>query len=240
MALSRNEALALAIGTQIGAGVLGLPYAARKIGLIPSIGVMFIVALVMYVTALFVLELSAKNGGKQMSTLAKEILGRPGGVIMFASVSLMSYGALLAYISGGGGVFANLFGINEEIGALIFWAFASLIIYRGLEMSGRSELILSGVLMILFMIVAAMAIPHAKVENAFYMGSEGLVTLFGVAIFAFGCHTIVPDIYKGLGNYREAKKVLLLAFLVPAIMYSLLSSRHNVFTLRGLIPLSLW
>ncbi|WP_346765842.1 aromatic amino acid transport family protein [Thermococcus sp. MV5] len=221
MALSRNEALALAIGTQVGAGVLGLPYAARKIGLIPSVALMFLVASIMYITALFVLELSAKNGGKQMSTLAREILGRPGGVLMFASISLMSYGALLAYIAGGGSVFANLFGISEEMGALVFWAFASFIIYRGLEMSGKSELILSGVLLALFVVVAIMAIPHTKVENAFYMGSEGIVTLFGVAIFAFGCHTIVPDIYKGLRSYEEAKKVLLLAFLVPAIVYSL-------------------
>ncbi|MDK2983997.1 MAG: tyrosine-specific transport protein [Thermococcaceae archaeon] len=35
--MKRSEALAVLIGTQIGAGVLGLPYAAKEVGLIPSI-----------------------------------------------------------------------------------------------------------------------------------------------------------------------------------------------------------
>ncbi|WP_367883393.1 hypothetical protein [Thermococcus peptonophilus] len=32
--------LAILVGTQIGAGVLGLPYAASKVGLIPALGVL--------------------------------------------------------------------------------------------------------------------------------------------------------------------------------------------------------
>ena len=107
------EGLALIVGTLVGAGVLGLPYAASKVGLIPAIGILFGVMLLMLFTALIVLKLSAEMGGAQMSTIAQKTLGNAGGWIMFISIMIMGFGAFLAYISGIGSIFTTLFGINE-------------------------------------------------------------------------------------------------------------------------------
>ncbi len=219
--ITKNEALAILVGTQIGAGVLGLPYAASKVGLIPALGVLTGVMLLMLGTAFIVLKFSAEMNGAQMSTIANKTLGKAGGWMMYLSVSLMSFGAILAYIAGMGHVFASLFGVTDTVGAAIFWVLASFVVYRGLEASGKTELIMSYFMLALFIMVTAMLLPHADPDKALYVKWSGLLSITGVAIFALGCHTIIPDVYKGLGSYEETKKVLVLAFLIPTIIYAI-------------------
>ncbi len=218
--ITRGEALAILVGTQIGAGVLGLPYAASKVGLIPALAVLIGVMFLMLWTGLIVLKFSAKMGGAQMSTIAQRILGKAGGWLMYLSISVMSFGAILAYIAGMGSVFANLFGINETLGAFIFWVIASLVVYHGLEASGKTELVMSYVMLALFIAVTIMLVPHAKLSNGLYTDLSGILSITGVAIFALGCHTVVPDVYKGLGSYEETKKVLVWAFIIPTAIYA--------------------
>lgn len=219
--MKRSEALAVLIGTQIGAGVLGLPYAAKEVGLIPSILVLVGVMLLMLFTARIILYFSAKMGGAQLSTVAKKMLGRGGGLVMLISLTFMSFGTLLAYIAGMGNVFAALFGVSPKVGALIFWVFASLVIYMGIEVSGKSELTMSLAMLVLFMAVGVLLLPRGKLENALYSNISSLWKIVGVSIFALGCHSIIPDVYKGLGSYEETKKILTWAFIIPTAIYAL-------------------
>ena len=215
------EGLAILIGTQIGAGVLGLPYAASKVGFVLATFTLFGVMLLMLFTALIILKFSAENNGIQMSTLAQKVLGKAGGWTMYISIIIMSFGALLAYVAGVGNVFSSLFGINNAIAAFLFWLFSSFIIYLGIEASGKTELIMSFIMLFLFIIVISMLVPNAKMENGFYTNFGGILSIMGVAIFSLGCHTVIPDVYRGLGNYKKAKKVVILSFLIPAIIYAI-------------------
>ncbi len=222
--ITPKEGLAILIGTQVGAGVLGLPYAASKVGLIPALGILTGAMLLMLFTALIVLKLSVEMRGAQMSTIAQRTLGRIGGWTMYLSIVLMSFGALLAYLAGMGSVFASLFGINETFGAVIFWILASLVIYMGLAASGKTELIMSYLMLMLFIGIAIMLLPHAKLDNGLYIEAGGFFSMAGVAIFSLGCHTVIPDVYKGIGDYDKAKKVVIAAFLTPALTYAIFMS----------------
>ena len=218
--ITKGEALAILVGTQIGAGVLGLPYAASKVGLLPAVGILFGVMLLMLWTAFIVLRFSADMRGAQMSTIAQRVLGRTGGWLMYISIFIMSFGAILAYIAGMGSVFASLFGVSENMGAFIFWVLASLVVYKGLEASGKTELIMSFVMLFLFIGVTAMLAPRASPSKALYTNPSGILAITGVAIFALGCHTVIPDVYKGLGSYEETKKVVVWAFIIPTVIYA--------------------
>lgn len=222
--ITPKEGLAILIGTQVGAGVLGLPYAASKVGLIPALGILTGAMMLMLFTALIVLKLSVEMRGAQMSTIAQRTLGRIGGWTMYLSIVLMSFGALLAYLAGMGSVFASLFGINETFGAVIFWILASLVIYMGLAASGKTELIMSYLMLMLFIGIAIMLLPHAKLDNGLYIEAGGFFSMAGVAIFSLGCHTVIPDVYKGIGDYDKAKKVVIAAFLTPALTYAIFMS----------------
>jgi len=219
--ITKGEALAILVGTQIGAGVLGLPYAASKVGLIPALAVLVGVMFLMLWTGFIVLKFSARMGGAQMSTIAQRVLGKVGGWLMYVSIFIMSFGAILAYIAGMGSVFANLFGISETLGAFIFWILASLVVYHGLEASGKTELVMSYVMLVLFIAVTLMLVPYAKLSNGLYVRLSGILSITGVAIFALGCHTVIPDVYKGLGSYEETKKVLVWAFIIPTAIYAI-------------------
>lgn len=176
--------------------MLGLPYAASKVGIFLATLILFGIMLLLLSTALIILKLSADMKGLQMSGMAKRIFGKIGGWAMYLSIFLASFGPLLAYVSGMGSVFANLFGVNELIGAIIFWISASFIIYQ-LEASGKTELIMSFVMLLLFIGIAVMLIPKAKLENGLYLNFSGILSMTGVAIFALGCHTVIPDVYRG-------------------------------------------
>lgn len=215
------EGLAILVGTLVGAGVLGLPYAASKVGLIPAIGILTGIMLIMLFTAFIVLKISDEMSGAQMSTIAHSSLGKAGGWIMYLSIMIMGFGAFLAYISGIGSVFTNLFGINETLGAILFWIIASSIIYSGLETSGKTELIMNLILLSLFIGVTSMLLPHTSLEDSLYVEFGGIFSMMGVAIFAFGFHTVIPDVYKGIGSYKKTKKVIVLAFLIPTIVYAI-------------------
>ncbi|WP_367883394.1 aromatic amino acid transport family protein [Thermococcus peptonophilus] len=176
-------------------------------------------------TAMIVLKFSAKmGGGAQMSTAAQRVLGRAGGWLMYLSISLMSFGAVLAYVAGmGGNVISSLFGVSDTVGAAVFWVLASIVVYKGLEASGKTELAMSFVMLFLFIAVTAMILPpHAKLEKGLYVDLSGLWSITGVAIFALGCHTVIPDVYKGgLGSYEETKKVVVWAFVIPTVIYAI-------------------
>ncbi|KAA0006764.1 MAG: amino acid permease [Thermoplasmata archaeon] len=215
------EGLAILVGTQVGAGVLGLPYAASRVGLLPAIFVLFGIMLLMLFTALIVLDFSASMHGAQMSTVAENVLGKAGGWIMYASIALMSFGALLAYVAGMGSVFSQLFGIEKSLGAAIFWVIASIIIYAGVEASGKTELIMNYLMLALFIGVVVLLVPHAKLSNALYVDLSGILSMVGISIFALGCHTVIPDVYKAIGSYKKTKKVVIASFLIPAILYAI-------------------
>ena len=214
------EGLAILVGTLVGAGVLGLPYAASQVGLIPAIGILFGFMLLMLFTSFIVLKLSAEMSGAQMSTIAQKTLGKAGGWIMYLSIMIMGFGAFLAYIAGMGNIFTTLFGVNEIFGAILFWILASSVIYLGLEASGKTELIMSFVLIAIFIGVTGMLLPHARLENALYVDLGGIFSMIGVVIFAFGFHTVIPDVYRGIGSYKKTKRVIVIAFLIPTIIYA--------------------
>jgi len=180
----------------------------------------FSFGLLMLWTALIVLRFSVGMGGAQMSTIANRTLGKAGGLLMYLSISLMSFGALLAYVAGMGQVFSSLFGVSDTLGGFIFWVLASLVVYHGLEASGKTELIMSYMMLTLFIGVTLMLIPHTRLSNGLYTDLSGILSITGVAIFALGCHTIIPDVYKGLGSYEKTRKVVVLAFLIPTLVYA--------------------
>jgi len=217
--LTLAEASAILIGTQIGAGVLGLPYALRNAGF-AGIAIIIAVGILTLLTALFVLELAVQRGGT-LTSLARETLGRAGGWLMLASISVLSYGALIAYIAGSGDILSSLLGINKSISAVIFWMIMSGIVLMGLKASGEAELMLNFLLLGALAVAVALMLPKVDVENLATVDTPALVSGIGVAIFAYVSHMVVPEMYKGLGSAEKTKKAVLIGYLVPMAFYSL-------------------
>lgn len=217
--LTLAEASAILIGTQIGAGVLGLPYALKDTGF-GGIAIIVAVGVLTLLTALFVLELAVQGEGT-LTSLARETLGTAGGWLMLASISVLSYGALIAYIAGSGDILSSLLGIDKSVSALIFWAIMSGIVLMGLKASGEAELMLNFLLLGALTVAVALMLPRVDVGNLTSVNTSALVSGIGVAIFAYVSHMVVPEMYKGLGSAEKTKKAVFIGYLVPMAFYSL-------------------
>ncbi|ASJ09158.1 amino acid permease [Thermococcus siculi] len=217
--LTLAEASAILIGTQIGAGVLGLPYAFREAGF-AGIVVITAVGFLTLLTALFVLELAVHRGGT-MTSLARATLGKVGGWLMLASISVLSYGALIAYIAGSGDILSSLTGVDGTAASVAFWLVMSAVVLMGLKASGEAELVLNFLLLGALAVAVALMLPKVRPANMIPANTGALVSGVGVAIFAYVSHMVVPEMYKGLGSVEKTKKAVLIGYLVPMGFYAL-------------------
>ncbi len=102
-------AACLVAGTAIGAGMIALPMILAKLGLLPSVALMFGIWAVMYYTSLVSLELNLQAGrGLSLGALAQRYGGRFSQAVGYICFMLLCYALMSAYIYGGGETLINL------------------------------------------------------------------------------------------------------------------------------------
>lgn len=215
----------LIIGSIIGAGILSIPYTAKKLGLLPSLLLMLVIGIVLYLTSIVLLKFAAKYDGSPIALLAKNELGRLGGYLMMAGTMIYIYGALLAYLAAAGSTISALSPISSFPAALLFWSICSYIIFKGLEASMETEFVLVMGIIALFLIVTVASLPYSDFGNAFYLNLDlgPIQTFIGVTLFGFVGHAMVPDVYLDLEDYKKAKKSVGIAFVLIYFLYAILT-----------------
>ncbi|AIF69782.1 amino acid permease [Palaeococcus pacificus DY20341] len=218
--LTLAEASAILIGTQIGAGVLGLPYALKESGPLLGVAIVVITGLLTLLTAFFVLEVAAQSEGETLSKLAERHLGKAGGILMFLSISVLAYGALIAYIAGSGDIISSLFGVSPKVSALLFWFLMSAVVFMGLKASGEAELMLNFLLLGALTLAIALVLPKVDSSNLSYANTSAVTKGIGVAVFAYVSHMVVPEMLKGLKDVKKTTKAVMIGYIVPMVFYA--------------------
>lgn len=202
-ALGRTETIGIIIGTNIGAGVLSMAFAARKVGYVPLLVCLAITCLFCIITMLYVAEACLRTKeNKQLSGLSRKYLGRFGGWLIFIAVAANSYGALVAYMSGSGNIltdFFGQFGLSREMGSLIFFVPSALVLYLGLKALGVAEkLISAGMVMIVCVLIAATLMhDDTRLLHLWQSQWQYVVPVFNLAVFVFGAQFLVPELVRG-------------------------------------------
>lgn len=221
-------ALATLIGTIIGVGMFGLPYAAAQAGL--GLTLIYLVVLAAAVTLIhliygeIVLRSSAKH---RLAGYAQMYLGSwgklAGSVIFFVTLYL----ALLAYILVGGeflSVFLNdWWKISSAEGGLLVAAFGFLVVFRGIKTAGALEFVMSAVLVVLILGLAGYSFRFIEPNNWSFINQSGNAFLpYGIILFALAGGSAVPEIIVFLrnGRVRLLKRVIIIGTVVPAIIYA--------------------
>ena len=105
----------LIAGTCIGAGMVALPMTLAKLGVIPSILLMFFIWLFSYYSSLVSVELNLHSErGLSLESLGKKYSGKKIEIFCNILVKLLCYSLLAAYIYGGSSIIKNLFYLNLE------------------------------------------------------------------------------------------------------------------------------
>ncbi|OIO19872.1 MAG: hypothetical protein CO029_03795 [Candidatus Magasanikbacteria bacterium CG_4_9_14_0_2_um_filter_41_10] len=219
------EGIALMLSGTIGAGVLGLPYAVAKSGVL--IGALYIIGIGMLMIGLNLMlgEVAVRtNGSFQLVGFAKKYLGKTGGAIMTVMMYGMLFGALVIYLIGEGVTLAALFGGSAFHWSLIFFVFAALLVVFGIRTLKTAELLLTIGILTVVLLITSFSVPHIDVVHLYTTNLAFLFLPYGVVLFSFHGTTAVPEMYSVLRHDNGTfKKAIIIGGLVVMALYLLFS-----------------
>lgn len=221
------EALAVIVGTIVGAGIFAIPYAVAQVGY--GVGLLYLIGLGLVVLALHVLlgEIVARTKTTfQLSGLAGHYLGRSGKALMSVAFFIGGYGALLAYVIGTGETLAAIFGGERVVWSLAFVVVGAFFLYRGLKTVKVIELIMTSALFVLVIAFAVWAAPDITVTNlAEPIDWRYLFLPYGVMLFAYYGVSALPVAEAVLRNdARLFRRAVVIASTIPVVLYTLFAT----------------
>lgn len=228
---STMETLGYIVGTNIGAGVLGLAFAARNAGFIPMLVSLLVTYILCTIAMLYVAEVCLRTkGNRQISGLTERYLGKVGSWIVFLGIAGSCYGALIAYMAGSGDILHAFFGdwgLTKQMGSILFLIPAIIPMYIGLKALGVGQKAISTGMtaVISLLIIATFFHSDTSIDNLLETNWAYVMPVFNVAVFIFAAKFLVPEIVRG--NMHKAKEipklitlgmglVLLIVVIIPA------------------------
>lgn len=199
--LSFLQGAAIIFGTNIGAGVLSLPYATRHGGFLALLISLIVAGFLTTLSMLFVAEVSLRTKEPlQLSGLAEKYLGQVGKWLAFISVTILGVAALTAYASGSGTILHELLGIPQLTGTLIFFTIGTTVILKGLEATGLVEgIFTSGMVAVMAVLcIWTFVGPGIELANLWVLHPYYVVPVMNMVAFTFLAQFVVPEIARGL------------------------------------------
>ncbi len=234
--LSFLEGVAMIVGTNIGAGILSIAYAARKAGFMSLLFWLIVAGILTTITMLYVAESTLRTRAHlQLSGLSERYVGALGSWIIFAAVCVNSMGALIAYMSGSGELLNSLAGLPRSLGSLIFFIPAAGILWLGLKAIGRSEKVICICMVAMLAILFGATLLNEKTQFVNLMQGNWIymIPVFNVVVFCFSAQYIVPEMARGFSDKPEQlPKAIITGMVITFIL--LAAVPMSVIALSGL------
>lgn len=245
-------ALAILVGTTIGAGIFGLPYVVQKSGIIPGLFYFFILGGAVLLLHLFLGEIVLRTKERyRLIGYSQKYLGRKAKVLITFSTVLGIVGILLAYIIIGGDffkiIFSSIFDLHSFYFSLFFWLFLSYFIYRGIKVIAPAELLMNILFVLVIFLIFFFSLPDFNLQNFTLFNISHLFLPYGVILFAFAGWAAIPvmsDILKTSLERKNYKKIIIIASIIVFILYLLFTltviavsgENTSAEALLGLVP----
>jgi len=228
------RALAVFLGTVIGAGLFGLPFVAMKAGFLPVL-VYFIVI------GTFIFLIQSLYSRVILET--KEIHRLPGYVgiylssfwkkLTFAVIVIGLTGSLLAYLIIGGeflnALFGQILGGSPLIYSFLFFIVGAVFIFKGIKSIAGIELFLLAAFLTVLLFFLKEAFPFIDINNFRTVNLNFVYLPYGVVLFSLWGSAIIPEIkeiitssFKNKNQVRKImKRVLFSGIVFSLVVYAL-------------------
>ena len=218
-------AAATIMGASIGAGVLGIPFAFAKAGVLYGILNLAIVAALILTVNLYMGEVMLRTKGiHQLTGYAEKYLGKAGKQLMALALIFGIYGALVAYLIGIGDVLSALLGGQPFVYMAIFFVIFSALIYAGIKAVSKLEFLFSYLKIAVFFALAVSMVAFFRIGNMESV-KFSLATSFipyGIVLFSLMAFPSLPEAREiMLNEEKDLKKALAFASLTPAVVYTI-------------------
>ncbi len=215
------QAISMIVGTTIGAGILGIPYAVSKVGLLFGIILILLLGFLVIGLNLLVGEVSARtNGSLQLVGLVKKYLGAKMGVLMTFIFYIQLFIILTVYIIGMGSIASEFFWGGPLFWGIIVWFMGAMIVFRGIDAIKTAELILTAIIFVAILTISFLAMPHVQIEFVKYSNWTAFLVPYGVVLFALSGVGTIPAAYRLLqGKNEDFKFAIITATSIAMIIY---------------------
>ncbi len=238
------------IGSIVGVGVFGLPFAFAQTGygigllVLLVLGGMNAILLLMYTD----IVLHTPGNHRLAGNIAAH-LGSVWGKIGIVGLAIGIWGGMSAYLIAGGRFLGILFGapgghVETALGIFLLCVVA-VVSYRGLKFASRIEVGILCLLMFLLVFVSISALPSASVSNLIPLHWDKWLLAYGVVFFAFnGGVNAIPEMRTLLGNDRRLPHAVMTGMLWILGLYALFTlavvaatgAATSPFAIDALIP----
>lgn len=217
------EAVATLVGTAIGAGVLGLPYAISHAGFGIGIAMLLMLGWVNIILQMMFAEVTLRTKDQhQIPGYAGIYLGPYVKKLGFVVGISSAYGTLLAYMIASGQILQALLGGSSTLWSVVYFAGISFIIFKGLDTIKILEVIMSAFVASIMVLIWVVAFPHVDVNNLLFMHFDQTAQVYGVLLFALSATVAIPEVRQELvGQEKIFPKVIIAANLFTIVIYSL-------------------
>ena len=212
------------IGTIVGAGILGLPYAFLQSGFITGLVVLAIIGFCVIMLSLFFGEVTLRTKEThQLTGYTAIYLGKTAKHIQAILLLFGMFSALLAYTIGQGQILANLFGGHPIAWSIGAYAVLAFFVSKGLAMIKRVEFIIGMLIIGLLFTMAMLAGPHMDITAWTGFSWHSFFIPYGAILFACSGLVAIPEaqeILSAAKGERYLKAALLIGNIVPILIYA--------------------
>lgn len=215
-------AITTLVGTIVGAGVLGIPYVVAQAGILFGFVWILVLGAAFLFLNLFTGEIVLRTRGQhQLTGYAEKYLGKKGKVIMTIALLISIYGALSAYLIGTGETLRAIFHVGSPLMySLIFFAITGFIVWNGIKATGRMELILISLLVLIVIVIGIFSLKSFSAAHFLPHNPILFFLPYGVVLFAFMGMPAVPEMKQELvKNKKQLKKAIIIGSIIPIILY---------------------
>ncbi len=217
------RAAGLLFSTIVGAGVLGLPYAISRVGLV--IGTAYIIGMGLLVMSVHLvlgeLVLRTKKHA-QMTGIIRTYLGSGAAILMAIVFLALHIGAMTAYLIGCGQSLGILFGGRPFAWSLLFFLCGTLIIVRGTKVIATFDYFMNIATIIILFFISAAALGAAEHFPLFPTPNASLFLPYGVLLFAFHGTSAIPEMELITGrDPKQLRAAIIAGSLLPILLYLL-------------------
>ena len=212
------ESLMLVAGAGIGTGILTIPYAIDKIGVLGTVTALAFAYAVSAVMYLIIADLT-RNSEKPEDLLAildQHLFSGSGkgkkalNLVFLVLLVLLLLENLVVYILCAGNVLTDLLGLNDTVTKILFYALASIVIIFGIKGMGVGEklsMILIGGTVLLLMVLSFL---NTKGSLDVSFGAPSTVfAVYGLFMFAFSAIFSIIQVCNHIEKKEQTAKAVI-------------------------------